>query len=209
MTSGVVIVDTGCANVASLKYAIERLGYETRVSVDAAEISDATSVFLPGVGTAKAVMRSLLDNKLTEVIKNLSQPLLGICLGMQIFSSYSNEGDGEPVECLDLFKGQLEDVKLIETNELPVPHMGWNTVEKVTDSKLFECVEPKDRFYFVHSYMVPTGETTTAECNYGENFSASINYKNFYGVQFHPERSGKVGAKVLSNFLNIGSEAAK
>jgi len=209
MTSGVVIIDTGCANVASLKFAIERLGYQPEVSVNATQISEASSVFLPGVGTAKAVMRSLSKNNLIDVIKNLSQPLLGICLGMQIFSPYSNEGDGEPIECLDLFDGRLDDVKLIDTKQFPVPHMGWNTIDKITDNSLFERVGSQERFYFVHSYMIPVSDVTTAVCDHGKKFSASIKYKNFYGVQFHPERSGKVGAIVLNNFLNMSGEVAK
>lgn len=189
------IIDTGCANLSSVKFAFDRLGIQAEISRDLAKIKSADKLLLPGVGTAIAAMKNLQDRQLVETIQNATQPMLGICLGMQLMTEFSTEGN---VETLRLMSGKTE---LIPNTGLPLPHMGWNPVCYVADHPLFAGIEQDSHFYFVHSYAVLPNENTIATCNYGVDFSAAIASKNFYGVQFHPERSGKNGAQLLKNFV--------
>lgn len=189
------IIDTGCANLSSVKFAFERLGYSAEITNDLNKIKSADKLILPGVGTAKAAMLNLQHLGLVEVIQNLTQPVLGICLGMQLMTEFSTEGN---VVTLGLMNGQTD---LIPDSGLPLPHMGWNKVHYTPDHPLFAGIEQDSHFYFVHSYAVQPNENTIATSHYGVDFSAAIANKNFYGVQFHPERSGKNGALLLKNFV--------
>lgn len=193
--TNLVIIDTGCANLSSVKFAFDRLGIQAEISRDLAKIRSADKLLLPGVGTAIAAMKNLQDRQLIETIQNATQPMLGICLGMQLMTEFSTEGN---VETLRLMSGKTE---LIPNTGLPLPHMGWNRVRYTADHPLFAGIEQDSHFYFVHSYAVLPNENTIATSNYGVDFSAAIASKNFYGVQFHPERSGKNGAQLLKNFV--------
>ena len=173
--TNITIIDTGCANLSSVKFAFERLGYRAEITRDIHKIQSADKLLLPGVGTAMAA--------------------LGICLGMQLMTEFSTEGN---VATLGLMSGQTD---LIPDSGLPLPHMGWNKVRYTPDHPLFAGIEQDSHFYFVHSYAVQPNENTIATSHYGVEFSAAIANKNFYGVQFHPERSGKNGALLLRNFV--------
>lgn len=191
----IIIIDTGCANLSSVKFAIERLGYQAEISRDLEKLEQADKLLLPGVGTANAAMENLQQRNLIATIKQLTQPVLGICLGMQLMTQFSQEGN---LSTLGLIDGQTE--KLPEAG-LPLPHMGWNQVNFVDDHPLFADIPNGSYFYFVHSFAVLPNQHTIATCDYGVSFSAALNNGNFYGVQFHPERSGKVGAQLLRNFI--------
>lgn len=193
--TNLTIIDTGCANLSSVKFAFDRLGIQAEISRDLDKIQSADKLLLPGVGTAQAAMKILQDRNLIETIQNATQPMLGICLGMQLMTEFSAEGN---VPTLNLMSGHTE---LIPNHGLPLPHMGWNRVNYQTDHPLFHGIEQGSHFYFVHSYAVLPNENTIATCDYGEPFSAALQSKNFYGVQFHPERSGTAGAKLLKNFV--------
>lgn len=194
----VVILDTGCANLSSVKWAIQRLGYEPQVSRDADVVLRADKLFLPGVGTAQAAMDQLHERDLIELIKACTQPVLGICLGMQLLGARSEENQG--VETLGIID---EAVPKMTDFGLPLPHMGWNWVYPKAGNRLFNGIEDGEYFYFVHSYAMPVNAYTIAQCNYGEPFTAAVQKDNFYGVQFHPERSGAAGAQLLKNFLEM------
>ncbi len=199
----VVIIDTGCANVSSVKFAIERLGYPVTISKEPEVVLGADKLFLPGVGTASEAMKNLAERDLIELVKKVEKPLLGICLGMQLLGKVSQEKGqkaDELVECLGLCEGE---VKLLETGELPLPHMGWNTVKTKPEHPLFKEIEEGEYFYFVHSFGMPVGDYTIAECEYGKPFTAAVQSGNYYGVQFHPERSSKAGSKLIQNFLEL------
>ena len=180
----ITIIDTGCANLSSVKFAFERLGYSAEITNDLNKIKSADKLILPGVGTAKAAMLNLQRLGLVEAIQNLTQPILGICLGMQLMTAFSTEGN---ISTLGLISGQTE---LIPDTGLPLPHMGWNRVHFDENCPLFDGIAQDSHFYFVHSYAVLSNENTIATSQYGVDFSAAIARDNFYGVQFHPERSG-------------------
>lgn len=196
----IVIVNTGCANIASVKFAVERLGVSVAVSDDASVIQTADKVFLPGVGHANAAMQSIQQKQLVEVVRSLEQPTLGICLGMQLMVSESEEGIGGNTPCLDLIPGI---VKQMQANGLRFPHMGWNKVSAVGDAPLFKGIDDGTYFYFVHSFSVAEYQHTMAVCEYGDRFSAAITKDNYFGVQFHPERSSDAGAQLLKNFIEL------
>jgi glutamine amidotransferase len=199
----VVIIDTGCANVSSVKFAIERLGYTVSISKVPEVVLGADKLFLPGVGTASEAMKNLEERDLIGLVKQVEKPLLGICLGMQLLGKLSQEKGSkadELVDCLGLCDGE---VKLLQTGDLPLPHMGWNTVKAKPEHPLFKGIEEGEYFYFVHSFGMPVGDYTIAECDYGNSFSAAIQSGNYYGVQFHPERSSKAGSKLIQNFLEL------
>lgn len=193
-----VIVNSGCANIASVKFAFERLGANVNVSSDLQEISKADRIILPGVGTFDFAMSGLIKNQLINAIKSLNQPVLGICLGMQLYFEGSAEG---VTQGLGLAKGMAD--KFLSEPNLPVPHMGWNQLENLSDDPLLKGLDEGSYVYFVHSYFIPLGETTLAETTYGTTFSASVRKENFWGCQFHPERSSDVGATILNNFLKL------
>ncbi len=194
----VVILDTGCANLNSVKSAILRHGYEPLVSRDPDVVLRADKLFLPGVGTAQAAMDQIHERELVELIKACTQPVLGICLGMQLLGRRSEENNG-----IDLLGIIEEDVPKIPDVGLPLPHMGWNRVYPKAGNRLFNGIEDGSWFYFVHSYAMPVNAFTIAQCQYGEAFTAAVQKDNFYGVQFHPERSGAAGAQLLKNFLEM------
>lgn len=195
----IVIIDTGCANLASVGYALKRLGVRPLITDSARAIKQADKVILPGVGTAKAAMRALADKQLIETIQALTQPLLGICLGMQLLAQSSEEGH---VDTLGIIEGDIR--KMATEANLTLPHMGWNQVTATTPtSPLFAGIDPDSYFYFVHSFALPVTHATIATSDYDQRFSAAVAKDNFFGVQFHPERSGPVGAKLLNNFLEL------
>ena len=198
MKQGPVIIATGGANLASLTFALKRLGTEARVTEDPNVVMDANHVILPGVGTALDAIKRLERIGLKDTIPQLTQPVLGICLGMQLLFSGSDEDD---TQCLGIIDGQAHRLK---TNpKLPIPQMGWNQLQLVGKSPLLKDISEGSYVYFIHSYAVPEGSYTRASCNYGQKFSAVVEQKNFYGTQFHPERSGLLGAKVMANFLKL------
>jgi glutamine amidotransferase len=194
----IVIVDNGGANIASLQFALQRLDAASAVSADAEQIRAASHVILPGVGAAADAMSRLRRNRLDTVIPTLQQPVLGICLGMQLLFEASQEGDAR---CLGIIPGRA--ARLTEAHDRPVPHMGWNTLEIRRPCALLEDLADGDYVYFVHSYALALSEATVASTGYGAPFSACVQWRNFYGTQFHPERSAAVGARLLENFLAI------
>ena len=194
----VVIIDSGGANLASLRFALDRLGARSRISADPTVVAAAPRVILPGVGAAADAMERLRSADLVDCIRTLQQPLLGICLGMQLLFAHSEEGD---TIGLGLLAGR---VRLIPTAAgRPVPHMGWNTCLQQRDDALLAGIGAEDYFYFVHSYAAPVAAYTSATAEYGAAMSAVVQRDNFHGVQFHPERSSSAGARVLRNFLAL------
>lgn len=193
-----IIVASGGANIASLLYALERLGSRPRLSADAAEIRDATHVILPGVGAARDAMSRLDAAGLSALIPTLTQPVLGICLGMQLLYEGSEEQDAR---CLNVLPGCARRFELAVGR--PVPHMGWNRLRVTCDHPLLAGLCDGDFAYFVHSYALPPAAETVAVSDYGVDFSAVVSRGNFHGAQFHPERSAAAGARFLSNFLGL------
>lgn len=192
----VVIVDGGGANIASLQFALERLGATSVLSQDAARIRAARYVILPGVGAARAAMDRLEAAGLDRLISTLEQPVLGICLGLQLLFDASEEGQAE---CLGIIPGTVQ--QFASAPSRPVPHMGWNQLRKVRDCPLLAGIPDGGYFYFVHSYAAPAGPSAVAVSDYGRPFAAVVQQTNFLATQFHPERSGDLGARVLRNFL--------
>ena len=192
-----VIVDSG-ANLASLQYALERLGARTRVSQDPTTIATASHVVLPGVGAASDAMERLRRAGVAQVLTLLTQPVLGICLGMQLLFRSSEEG---PTDCLGLLPDTVR--RLEAAPGRPVPHMGWNQLEGRREDPLLEGIAAREYVYFVHSYAAAVSQHTLASTDYGGPLSAVIRRGNFWGTQFHPERSGRAGARVLANFLRL------
>jgi glutamine amidotransferase len=192
----VAIIDSGGANIASLRAALARLGAASVVTSDHEVIRAAPRVMLPGVGNAHSAMAKLRAAGLDTLIPTLKQPLLGICLGMQLLFDRSDEG---PANCLGVIPGSIG--KLSSEPGKPVPHMGWNQFTQVVPDALLEGVSSLDHVYFVHSYAAPTSSATVAITDYGMAFTAVARRANFCGTQFHPERSGVVGARILANFL--------
>jgi glutamine amidotransferase len=198
MTSDVAIIDSGGANIASLRFALERLGASSTLTVDPDELRAAPRVILPGVGAAADAMRRLESLRLVEVIRDLRQPVLGICLGMQLLFESSDEGG---TRCLGLLPARVQ--RFPDRDGFPVPHMGWNQLDFAADAPLMSGIAQGEYVYFVHSYRAPVGPWTVATSDYGGEFSAAVRQRNFHGAQFHPERSGNVGARLLAGFLEI------
>ena len=198
MTREVVIAETGGANVASLRFAFERLGASARVSADGGTIASAERVVLPGVGAAGHAMQHLREAGLIDVIRTLTQPVLGICLGMQLLYQASEE---ERTQCLGLLPGTVR--RIHSAPGRPVPHMGWNQLQPSGEDPLLEGITEQDYAYFVHTYAAPVNGETLAETQYGHRLAAIVRKRNFCGAQFHPERSGKTGARLLENFLRL------
>ena len=194
----VAVVDSGGANLASLQFALERLGARVHVSRDPAAIAAAPRVLLPGVGAAADAMRRLRETGLDRLIPQLTRPLLGICLGMQLLFEHSAEGD---TPCLGVLPGRIE--RLMAAPGMPVPHMGWNTLQTRSADPLLVGLEPPPYAYFVHSYAAAVGPQTLASVDYGRPLAAVVRRDNFCGVQFHPERSATLGARILQNFLSL------
>ena len=192
----ITIIDYGTGNLQSVMNAFIRLGAEYELTADPKKIRAAEKVLLPGVGAARPAMDKLRSAGLTDTVKSLTQPVLGICLGMQLMCAWSEEGD---TECLGIFDNT---VRRFEVPGLKVPHMGWNNIYDLR-TPLYKSAGENSYVYFVHSYAVEVNENTIASCDYGGAFSASLNKGNFFGAQFHPEKSGEVGEKILRNFLNL------
>ena len=194
----IVLVDAGGTNIGSVRYALQRLGVDAALTDDAATIRHADKVILPGVGAAGPAMARLRKLGLVELLRSLTQPVLGVCLGMQLLCAHSEEGD---TECLGLIPAAVQ--RLRDRRGLRVPHMGWNTLVAQREHPLLTGLGSDEQAYFVHSYVVPIGDWTVASSEYGETFSAVVARANFYGMQFHPERSATVGARLLQNFLDL------
>ena len=191
----VAIVDYNAGNTRSLQFALDRLGVNSSLTSNIEEIQSAEKIIFPGQGAALNAMQNLKKTGLDKIIPNLKQPVLGICLGMQLLCRSTEEGN---IDCLDIIS---TDVKKI-SNKVKVPHMGWNNISNL-NSQLFNNVIDNEFMYLVHSFYVPIIPETIAESNYNGFFSVAIQKNNFYGVQFHPEKSSKPGIKILENFLTI------
>lgn len=191
----IAIIDYVAGNVKSVENAVRKLGFETIITSDFEEIRNAEKVIFPGVGEASTAMKYLKQKNLEKLIPTLKQPFLGICLGQQLLCDFSEEG---ATKCLGIFDLK---VKEFQSTDI-VPHMGWNNLQKL-QGPVFEGISEVDNFYFVHSYYCEVGEFTTSECDYILPFSATLQKDNFYGTQFHPEKSGDVGSKILENFLKL------
>jgi glutamine amidotransferase len=198
MTNEVAIIATGGANLASLGFALQRLGANAIVTEDPDAVQAAGRVILPGVGAARDAMHRLAGNGLDRIIPALTQPVLGICLGMQLLFSHSEEDE---TDCLGVIPGTA--CRFPQSSTLPVPQMGWNQIRVVRDSPLLTGVVDGDYAYFIHSYAVPETPATCAIAEYGVPFSAVVAQDNFFGTQFHPERSSRLGARILANFLGL------
>jgi glutamine amidotransferase len=192
----IAIVKYNAGNVESVKNALNRLGIEPILTDDAETLRAADKVIFPGVGEASTAMAYLRTKNLDKVIKSLAQPVLGICLGMQLLCDFSDEN---ATACLGLLPYR---VRRFESENLKIPQMGWNNIFDLKGT-LFRGVAENAYVYFVHSFYVEAGRETTAACDYGVKFSAAVRHENFYAVQFHAEKSGAVGARILENFLNI------
>lgn len=192
------IIDSGGANISSVRFALERLGASSVFTSDPEQIKAAERVILPGVGAAGAAMRHLEAKGLLDCIRDLAQPVLGICLGMQLLFDSSAEDE---TSCLGIIPGRLGLLKA--GPGLRVPHMGWNSTRPERGDPLMNGLPERPWFYFVHSYAAPLGEFTLASAQHGQPFSAVVRHKNFYGAQFHPERSAEHGAQLLKNFLEL------
>jgi glutamine amidotransferase len=196
--SDVAIVANGGANIASLRFALDRLGATSRLTADPAELRRASRVILPGVGAAGDAMGRLRTLGLVDVIPALTQPVLGICLGMQLLFEGSEE---DATQCLGIIPARVTRLRPRET--FPVPHMGWNRLNLASETALTQGFTPDDYVYFVHSFVAPTGPWTLATTDYGGEFSALVQARNFVGAQFHPERSSRAGARLLANFMSL------
>jgi glutamine amidotransferase len=194
----VAIIANGGANIASLQFALDRLGASSRLTADAGELRRAPRVILPGVGAAADAMGRLAALGLVDVIPSLTQPVLGICLGMQLLFDASEEGD---TRCLGILPGRV--ARFPERAGLPVPHMGWNRVTPCAPTPLLRAADAEPYMYFVHSYAAPVGSWTVATTDYGGEFSALVSDRNFHGAQFHPERSSRAGQALLARFLEL------
>ncbi|WP_109125653.1 imidazole glycerol phosphate synthase subunit HisH [Dyella sp. C11] len=195
---GVVLVDAGGTNIGSVRYALQRLGVDAALTSDAETIRSADKVILPGVGAAGPGMARLRELGLEALMRSLTQPVLGVCLGMQLLCERSEEGD---VACLGLIPATVR--RFEEQPGLRVPHMGWNQLQRRREHRLLEGLVDGDWAYFVHSYAVPLGDHALATTDFGGEFASVIARDNFHGMQFHPERSAKVGARLLKNFLEL------
>jgi len=197
----IAIIKYNAGNIESVNNALNRLGVNATITADAEEIRKADKVIFPGVGEASTTMKYLREHKLDKLIVSLKQPVLGICLGLQLMCSHSEEGD---TTCLGIFDEKVKRFipKSGEEFITKVPHMGWNAIYNLK-SALFSNEIENQYVYFVHSYYASTGEHTAATCNYIVPFSAALHKDNFYATQFHPEKSGTVGAKILEHFLKL------
>jgi len=196
----IAIIDSGGANIASVQFALERLGAESVLTKDVKIIQSADKVLLPGVGAAPIAMQNLAEYELIDCIRSLTQPVMGICLGMQLLFAVSPEGN---TPLLGIFDADCETFTPAQGRS--VPHMGWNRLSKQQDHPLLAGVDEGAHVYFVHSYFAPVTAQTIAATDYGDDFTAIVAENNFMGCQFHPEKSGLVGAQILRNFLEMPS----
>ncbi len=191
----IIIINYGAGNIQSIKFAIQRLGFEAVLTDDETEIRNADKVIFPGVGEASSAMEKLITTGLDKVIPTLTQPVLGICLGMQLMCNHCEEGNTQGLNIFDV------DVVKFDGAE-KVPQIGWNQIENLK-SDLFKGISEKEYMYLVHSFYVPLNNEAIATTNYGIKYASALQEKNFYGVQFHPEKSSKAGAQILQNFLEL------
>ena len=191
-----VIIKYNAGNIRSVSFALERIGIEPIITDDVNEILTADKIIFPGVGEASSAMKYLREKKLDDLIRELKQPVLGICLGMQLMCSSSEEGN---TICLGIFD---QKIKLFEKSKLKVPQIGWNTIFDLKTS-LFKGIKEQEYQYFVHSYYAELGENTIAKTNYELDYSSALHKNNFYGVQFHPEKSSTAGQTILENFIKL------
>lgn len=194
----IAVIDVTGNNLTSLVNAINRLGFDCVLTHSPEQIINASHVILPGVGSASIAMQALHENQLVSLIQQLQQPLLGICLGMQLLFDHSEEGD---VEGLGLIQGNVQE--LYSLPGFPVPHMGWNRLHWCQNSVLQKGLSESDYVYFVHGFAVKLNECTVASCQYSMDFSAIVQKNNIHGMQFHPEKSAETGLKLLNNFLTL------
>jgi len=197
----IVIIKYNAGNIRSVDFALQRLGVSALITADPDEIRSADRVIFPGVGEASTTMSYLKLHKLDTLIRDLRQPVLGVCLGLQLMCAHSEEGD---TTCLGIFPEKVKKFILPQDDmsSFKVPHMGWNSISGLK-TPLFDHISEADYFYFVHSFYATAGVDTAATCNYMVPFSAALQRDNFYATQFHPEKSGKTGAKILENFINL------
>jgi len=195
----VAIIEYNAGNVRSVVLALKRLGIEAVLTGDAEKISSADKVIFPGVGEASSTMRYLRSNGLNQVIPRLKQPVLGICLGLQLLCSFSEENN---CECLGVFPQRVKKFSPPQEQKLKVPHIGWNSITAL-QGELFTGIKDLSQVYFIHSYFAELGADTSAKCNYILDFSAALQKNNFYAVQFHPEKSAEIGEHILKNFLAL------
>lgn len=195
----VVLVDAGGSNIGSVRYALQRLGVDAELTGDAATIRAADRVILPGVGAAAVCMARLRELDLVDVLRTLDKPLLGVCVGVQLLFAHSEEDD---TPCLGLLPGRVR--KLHAAPGIRVPHMGWNTLQRRRGGSLVEGIADGDHAYFVHSYAAAVDEDCLCSSEHGQRFAAVVQRGNVAGAQFHPERSGAVGARLLKNFIEYG-----
>lgn len=195
----VVLVDAGGSNIGSVRYALQRLGVDAELTGDAATIRAADRVILPGVGAAAVCMARLRELDLVDVLRTLDRPLLGVCVGVQLLFAHSEEED---TPCLGLLPGRVR--KLHAAPGIRVPHMGWNTLQRRRGGSLVEGIADGDHAYFVHSYAAAVDEDCLCSSEHGQRFAAVVQRGNVAGAQFHPERSGAVGARLLKNFIEYG-----
>ncbi len=193
----IAVVDYGAGNTKSVSNALESIGVEHIVTKLETQILKADKIIIPGVGEASFALRKLSLMNLSNVIKICKKPILGICLGLQILCEHTAEGNTTGLGCLP------GNVKKFEDNSLRIPHMGWNSIKKIKDNPLFTGINDGDYFYFAHSYYVELTEHTIASTVYGVEFCAAANKENYYGVQFHPEKSGEKGLTILKNFVEL------
>jgi glutamine amidotransferase len=198
MSAETVVIDSGGANLQSVLFSLERLNAPATVTTNPDEVRNAKRVILPGVGSAGDAMKRLHAAGLAEMLPTLKQPVFGICLGMQLLFKHSEEG---AVDCLGIIPDTVRKLKA-EVGR-PVPHMGWNTLISLRDDPLMEGITSSDYVYFVHSYAAPVSDVTLARTDYGTEVSAVVRRGNFWGAQFHPERSAATGSRILANFLRL------
>ena len=191
----VAIVDYGVGNIKSIQHSLDRIGVNHIYTMVPEKIISAEKVIFPGVGDASYAMKQLKNQNLDKLIPNLKQPFLGICLGMQLMCNYSEEGD---TSCLGIINTR---VKKFNSNNNKIPQIGWNNIKNLK-TNLFKGITENEFMYFVHTYFVPKSTYTISESSYGLNYSSAINKDNFYGTQFHPEKSGLIGEKIIKNFIS-------
>lgn len=192
---GIVIINYGAGNIQSIKFAIQRLGFEAKLSDDAEEIQQADRVIFPGVGEASSAMKKLKVTGLDQLIPQLTQPVLGICLGMQLLCQHSEEGNTKGLGVFDV------EVKRF-SNQVKVPQIGWNQISNLK-SELFQCIKEQEFMYLVHSFYAEKCDEMIAETTYDVPYASALQKDNFYGVQFHPEKSSDAGEKILENFIKL------
>ena len=193
----IALVNYGAGNTASVSNILKELNADFILTNDKEKIESADKIILPGVGEASSAMNRISELNLIEILKSVEKPFLGICLGMQLLCESTEEGNAS---CLNIIPVV---VKKFVLENLKIPHMGWNNIKTDKDEKLFAGISDGEYFYFAHSFFVPKNEFSISVCDYGISFSSSVRYKNFYGVQFHPDKSAEQGTQIIKNFLEL------